>query len=374
VIALSYTSAKLYEECPHRFHAEKVRKIRQEPTAALAMGNFVHEVADKYFKHLVKTGQKSDYNRVGEIADELWRGRTSNKDWRILPEASKPDMMELVRGLREGSVIEPAHVVGSEIDLAFDRKWRKVSWFSKQAWWRMKIDRLDLAPDGRATVWDLKTGRKIDQIRGNKQLPNYANGVKLILPEAQEFTIQLFYARTGALKEATISEAEIAEAREWAEAVSERVELSAKRNEWPATPGSPCAYCPIIAECPAYKKQNGDVPQLTDDAEKLVERYIMIDQERKEVLDKLKIFVESNGPVEANGMVANFSKTETLEFEMAELYRTLRASALEPLDYMKADTTALKKLAKKDQDIRARLNKIVKIKASSRFGVTKVKA
>ncbi len=371
-LPLSYSAIRLHEECPARFKAERIDKIKRATSIPMALGQFLHEVTDRYHKHLVKNKMTSDYEYLDRSALEMWDARDSNEEWRILPELLKAEMLQVLEGIKTGVHIDPAVVVGSEIELAFTVDWKKTAWFAKDVFFRMKIDRLDISKQNVATIWDLKTGRQIKE--DQQQNRTYAFGVSLLLKYVAGFRVELFYARNNALKAADVTIMEALQVQDWIVGVSNRVEKMRTDGYWPATPGSACADCPIFDRCPAKSAAAAfKAPERVDEAEELVGKYILVERERQEILEKLKAFVDENGPVETNGWAAGFRTDEVLEFPVKELYELMRTAGYEIEKFLKGDNTEIKKIAKKDKALGNQLSAIVKIKPKTVFTVAAIK-
>ena len=78
-IPLSYTRAKLFSMCPARFRAEYIDKIGEaagiQKPMHLLIGTLLHEVADRYHKHLVATHRSTDYEAIDVVFEEVWKNR-----------------------------------------------------------------------------------------------------------------------------------------------------------------------------------------------------------------------------------------------------------------------------------------------------------
>ncbi|MDI6774008.1 MAG: PD-(D/E)XK nuclease family protein [Verrucomicrobiota bacterium] len=370
-LALSHSALELFESCPLRFKTERIDKIKGEPSLPMALGSFVHEITDQYFKHLVKTGQRSDFAMAESIAQTAWVNRRQNADWAMLPESLYEDMLGLVYAIREECVIDPRQVVSSEQSIAFNEHWKPVKWLAKDVFFRAKIDRLELTQDLVAIVWDLKTGRKIDKDANTPQMRRYAFVVTKLLPEAVKIVAQLYYPRKRALFPTDFEPGAVAGMGEEITRASDEIEAMRAKNEWPATPSFlACQNCPAFATCPAkVRATNGKIvqPERQDEAERLVERLVFLNQERDTITDALKHYVDVNGPVEAAGMLADYSVQHKLSWDTEELCRVLREVGLEPLRFLKGDSKLLAREVRKNEALHGRIDAITRDRPSTRF-------
>ncbi len=127
--AWSLSRLKLYEKCPLQARLKHVEKLPETPNAAMARGDRIHKALEAY----VKTG--------GKVPMDLHAGLHDNIKW-----------------LRGQYTKRNAN---AEAELAFDRDWKPVSWFSKDTYVRIKADALYLPKKAADTmkVIDYKTGQ-----------------------------------------------------------------------------------------------------------------------------------------------------------------------------------------------------------------------
>jgi hypothetical protein len=132
--AWSFSAADLYEQCPEKYHREKVKKdIPYTQNDAAKRGEDVHH----YLEYGVSSGSKReklpDYGNI-EALD----------NW-----------MAKVRGLKNRG-----YKVGTETKMTLNKALQPVDWFAKDAWLRTIIDLWYHDPDMRVLyVFDYKTGR-----------------------------------------------------------------------------------------------------------------------------------------------------------------------------------------------------------------------
>lgn len=372
-LPLSHSAIELFEACPARFKAERVDKIKPLPQVHLASGSILHEVADRYFKHLVETKQRSDFAWIAEEGERVWRGRLSNYEWRILPESMYEDYTGILLVIREECVIDPELVLGSETDLAFTDGWVRVPWDDPSAFFRGKLDRLALSGDWVADVWDLKTGRRIETDANTPQTRRYGFMVKLILPEVKKVRAHLFYPRRRATYSADLDDAKLAGVGDAILRVSDQIEEMRASGQWPTSVSERCADCPVFYSCPEKRKAEGAamVPETHEQAEDLVKRWVLLERAREDTRDLLKNWVAMHGPIAGGGFYADFALQHRLSFDTEELYRILQEAKLNPLRYLKGDTRKLAKEVKRDRDLMAKLEAITTDKPSTRFSLLK---
>jgi hypothetical protein len=127
--AWSISRLLLWEGCPRRAYYKHVAKLPEAVGAAMERGDRIHKALEAYEK-----------------------GRVRN----LTPEVPPGPMRALAKRVR---LAVRRDVAKAEFQLAFDRAWRRVDWFAKDAYVRMMADRVMLGKDGHAEVGDWKTGK-----------------------------------------------------------------------------------------------------------------------------------------------------------------------------------------------------------------------
>lgn len=363
---ISYTRAKLYEQCPARFKAEYLDGKKPERGLPLRVGVFLHEVLDRYFKHLIATDQASDYPAMERIFEEAWAGEPGQD----FIESDRDEIVDLMVKTRESILLEDrTRVVGSEVMIAVDEKWIKVDWDSPLAAVRLKIDRLEVDSEGRALVWDYKTGHKMEEAEDSRQLKLYGAIVRAVVPGITAVAGELFYARQQKLKRAQYSDDELADALRWIISLRVRLEESMRQGYWPERIGAGCMECPVSESCGARAKlQPGELPPRNkEEAQELLARFIGVDRDYTSLQERLRLWISINGPLELGGVVVEMAPKEILEFPLERLEVSLKSVGQELLRFVKADNTKLKAAARKDPELRRQLSIIAIDKSRTDF-------
>lgn len=369
---ISYSRASKFEQCPALFKAVYLDKVPETKGVPLLVGIFMHDLTDRYIKHCVKHGMKSDYDYMLKAFEEMWS--TNKADG--IPEATKPELEAMCLKIREGMVLEDVRsVVGSEISLALTYEWQKTKWFAANVFIRMKIDLMEMDQDRRVKIKDLKTGHAIDDAEDSEQLKLYGAAAKALIPNVEDIEVSLFYARLGVWKTHKLTEEDIAQGRAWITGVSARIERALQHMEFPATPGRGCATCPVFGACEARKRQAEAVPAQTQaEAEDILERYIVVDRERKLLQEILKTWIQVNGPLVVNGKMAELALQRRVHMPGYETLKILSDSkVMDPMSYLKGDTDALKKLVRGNQALAEALEKIAEDESITKFQVKNCK-
>lgn len=369
MLRVSYSGGKLFEECPARWRAEHIDGHRSLSSIEARVGTFLHKVAEEYVKHLMRSQQSQDLNYSDRLFEQLWDSREQAE----IPEGMHEEILHLWNDTaKELFIANVDQVVEAELPLAFMKGWHRCEWDDQRAWLRMKIDRLDVDGAWNATIWDLKTGRKIDTSDGPMQGKVYAAGVMAAFPKIQSLRFNLLYPRYGVTRSYEMKPSDIEEGQRWIYKITQSLELAWKNNEWKAIPGSACMECPVFATCETRKRRAPRATvRLLDEAMVAAERLMTIERERKDLTAMLKDWVAANGPLEIHGMIAGYSVAAEYEFPIEGVLAACKAKGLDPISVLKPDNKKIERLARKDDRFREMLDAVKIDCSTTRFGIKK---
>jgi RecB family exonuclease len=357
--ALSYSRANTFDECPAKFKAEYLVERRggtAEPY--LVIGSFVHEALDRYVKFLKEIHASSDFDKLDDIADELWNSHHRGS----LPMDARSEIRDLLIKAREMLVFEDiGKVHAAEVKLAVDKDWKPVDYESDRAWVRGKVDRIDIDEEDNVKIVDYKSGYRIVGVSDSWQIKLYARLMLAYMPAATTMDVELAYIRHRSLRSGRVGPEEMSGAQEWIEGIRLDMEKAAKADRYPARPGAACRGCAAFATCPARATTVKPVPPRDEaHAIAMVARLILIDRERKEIMEAITPFVDQYGDIDVNGMVLGYQLENRLEFDVARVASILENRGLRPLRYMKVDANEIRKLGRMDQKLAVELEKSAK--------------
>lgn len=166
----SFSRATVFEECPLKFKLMHIDKI-PDPCPELPKGQ----------EHPLDRGI-----RIHTLAEHYVQGKI-----RGLPSelASFEDQFTMLRALYERGIVK------LETPLAFDRTWNPSGYKDwENTIYRAKADATVYGPDNHIITIDFKTGKRDgNEIKHHEQCMEYAICQAMLNPEAQEFTLQLWY-------------------------------------------------------------------------------------------------------------------------------------------------------------------------------------
>ncbi len=174
-------------------------------------------------------------NRVHKSAELFLKAKSPYTD----PEALAPVEKYCTAMIRSGLRVE------AENEIALDRNFKSVSWFSKKAWFRIKIDVILTSFDKKhAHLYDFKTGGKIRE--APDQLRLTAAALSAIRPEIETFKGKFIWTKhQEAVGVKPITRAEIPSI--WQEFIAKatRMEESWRTERFPARPSGLCPWCAV---------------------------------------------------------------------------------------------------------------------------------
>jgi hypothetical protein len=209
----SYSSIKLYENCPYRYFRQRVLKdVVDEGGEASKYGERIHE----YLEHRLK----------------------SNK---MLPQDVahyEPLCASVEKIAQDGQLL-------IEHELVLTNNLTPTGWWDADAWLRSKLDILVL--NGTlANVMDWKTGkRNADQF----QMQLFAAQVFKHFPEVDTVKTSLVWLKTMEMDTETYYRGQVNEI--WADVMRriQRIYTSLEHDNWPMKPSGLCRFCPARHDC-----------------------------------------------------------------------------------------------------------------------------
>jgi predicted RecB family nuclease len=209
----SYSSIKLYENCPYRYFRQRI----------------VKDVVDE-------GGEASKY---GERIHQYLEYRLANDA--VLPQEVahyEPLCLSVERIATGGELL-------IEKELVLTENLTPTGWFDADAWLRSKLDIL-VINGSLANVMDWKTGkRNADQF----QMQLFAAQVFKHYPEVQSVRTSLVWLKTMEMDTETYFRADVNAI--WADVMKriQRIHSSLEHDNWPARPSGLCRFCPARHDC-----------------------------------------------------------------------------------------------------------------------------
>ena len=212
-LAHSYSSIKMFENCPKRYYHQRITK----------------EVTD--------TG--SDATRHGERIHADLEHRLINQKPLTYDTEQYEVLCQTIEVLATGGELH------AERQLCLNENLTPTSWYAKDAWLRSILDVLILKDD-EAIVMDWKTGKRRPDFT---QLQLFALQVFKHFPEIKSVKSSFVWLRDMEMDTEvfTVDKTNLM----WADMLSriERIQQSLDNDNWPAKPSGLCNWCPAKNIC-----------------------------------------------------------------------------------------------------------------------------
>lgn len=201
--AWSFSRYNVFAQCPGKAKLLYIEKMKEPSSAALENGTAKHAEMENFLK-----------------------GRQPLPDW---VHAKVVDFC----------VKLAAEKPAAELEVAFNREWKPVDWFSKDAWARIKIDALSKQGDT-VRIIDWKTG-KVRDGEYDEQLELYALTALLMFPTVNLVSSALVFVDHGVVIQGEQFTREDLSTllKRWEDRVTPMLE----GTEFPYTPNSYCKWC-----------------------------------------------------------------------------------------------------------------------------------
>lgn len=212
-LAHSYSSMKMYENCPKRFYHQRItRQVTDPGGEATLYGERLHKMLEERLRDAVDLPQEA------------------------APYA--PLVEAVLRSVGGGTLMV-------EQELTLNRKLKPTGWWDADAWMRSKLDVL-VIKDSKAIVLDWKTGKRRPDFA---QLELFALQVFAHHKSVKEVSSGFVWLKDSAIDRETYKRDNIGEL--WSNLLNKvsRIERSLQEDDWPAKPSGLCKFCPAKHLC-----------------------------------------------------------------------------------------------------------------------------
>lgn len=232
-LKVSVSSLDTYESCPRKYKFQQIDRLPRKSWEHLDVGNYVHEVLEKFHKELNADSSRQPEELLKQLAKEIW-GKYSTK--------ISQEGLEKSKGLLKSYLAYVAAdgwptVLATEDKFSID--------LSPELTIRGVVDRIDKTDSGYQIV-DYKTGQSkyLDKF----QLQVYGMHLKKMYPEIEEYE-GIYIVLPEGPKKLTyrISLQDVEEAK--ADIIKTAQEISVDKT-WAPKPTFLCKFCDYTDHCP----------------------------------------------------------------------------------------------------------------------------
>lgn len=217
ITAWSFSRLKDWERCPRFAKYKHVERRKTPGSAAMDRGAEMHSQAEMYVTGRVKT------------LDPMLKKMKKNFD----------DLKALAK----------KNLVKVELELSFNKFWKRVEWMAPDVWFRGKADAVKMAPK-QWTIIDYKSGQMKEHGEYDEQLELYGLTGLMFAEKLPEVKSELWFVDHKKILQrprGNITRDRVEAVREeW----EERVEPMMKDRFFATRPGKHCSWC-------AFSKQKG---------------------------------------------------------------------------------------------------------------------
>ena len=209
----SYSSLKLYENCPYRYYHQRIAKT------VVDKGGEASQHGERVHKHLE--------DRLRDKVD--------------LPQELK-HIEPLVNSFEN---LSAGGDIFAELEMTLTKDLTPTSWWGEDAWMRSKLD-VYIVKNNKSVVADWKTGKRRPDFF---QLELFALQVFAHYQEVQSVTSSFVWIKDMAMDKQTFTRNDTP--RLWDKVLGkvQRIEQSVTYENWPAKPSGLCMYCPCRNFC-----------------------------------------------------------------------------------------------------------------------------
>jgi len=312
----SFSALDLFDSCPWAYKLVRIDRIPRAESEALVTGSTVHRIVADYLNRLVLNGLQTDWEwakRAGKFID------------------APADVPIIWEKFYQNFILPPMEAPGIEKKLAFNRDWQPTEFFAPDAFFRAVVD-FTYRQGGLVVVQDWKSNRAVMKIEKNLQTRIYGWAVrKALYPDAQEVLLRLHFLRYGTEREILLTPEDLATVPAELEA---KIAVIEAEKHWDPRPGSYCSMCGVQSHCPVMQSALIPVevmaPATQADAVKAAGILLAITEMEKALKERLKAWVQVNGPVQINDMVYGPSTSTTYDLDPEKITVDLLAAGLEP--------------------------------------------
>lgn len=323
--------------CPLRYKFHYLDKLKQDPTPPLMFGSAAHVFGKRYHDRCDAMMSPIETEAIPEIL-EVIAGEFAHH---LSPE-QHGDLVDVCTRWARNTIVKPGGE--SEVDLAMTSDFEGCGYWSKEALFRGKLDRLWTTEDGlHAEITDLKTQWSIpseSDRRMRDQAELYAALVYATYP-VESVTVRFDYMRFPRVVEREIDRATAMRAVDRLLGVAGAISAA---TEFPARPGADCSICSFWSLCPAASDSSGGDKVVTqEDAERVGGMAHLLEMRLQAMKSRLKAWVDQAGPLNCGNVEWNYRPVASRGYTNDDAEAIAKAAGLKPGALLSPDATAIKK-------------------------------
>lgn len=314
----SHSRIETYKSCPKKFYFQYIEKpeIEEKRGIEAFLGSMVHLALEKLYKDLKFT----KLNSLEEIIDyylEEWE-KNYDQTIEIVRQDYTPENYKEMGKKYITEYYEKYHPfdTGKTIGLEMEVTFRFLDDYGTAYDLIGYIDRLTMINDEHFEIHDYKTNNALktqEEVDNDKQLALYSIAVKKMYPTVKRVDLVWHFLAFNTELRSSRSDKDLEDLEKEIVRDIQEIERKQTTNDFPTKESALCDWCAFKEVCPvkshAFRLRDLPVNEyLNDDGVKLVNEYLKLTKEKKEVLDKLDPKIEK-----IKEALINYSKTNNSE-------------------------------------------------------------
>ena len=345
----SQSRLSLWMACP-RSLKYRLDETPQTEADIIIIGSMAHAVYEAYANHCLRENIQTDISEIERIAWDTMQAQCAKRAERGQRNISYDQMETLYRTLVEqwaaDRIFDPNTIAGVEERIAIDESCNVVEWDSPDAWFRGILDlyEYDTTENGesRIRITDYKTGWNVAV--PELQMEIYAWLVmSAYRPDVVECVLD--FTRFNKQSVSRFTQDDFGRIDQQVRRITAAIEAD---TEYSPTPGPACLYCSYAGTCDC-RVVAPNVIVTREDAEQTVQAMSCLERDLKLAKDRLREYVDMNGPVAAGGVEWGYHSQSGENCDARAFRDTLDGTPVDAWDYLRVDKVKLKKLKKRGE-------------------------
>lgn len=299
----------MFDQCPRRYQALRVKKVSEPESEMLIAGMLVHEIASDYIEHLVKHQVSSEPDAIPDMVQGVFA-----RNDRINSTSYFDGVMITCKTFAKHYRVDPSSIV--EMEMRAERElgpgYPKMLTF-------IDVVSYEQDDEGRFIgIEDMKSGWSAEQSEDNVfQLNIEAWQAEGKYP-SERIKVRNRFIRSNYVTEWR-------ELKQWdydntvrrSQAIVDRMNEAYRTKKYPARANKACNYCGVAVDC-ALAQNLGTAKHLAltlPDAEERFRELMILEGAAKQIKAAMKKYVDISGSVQLDGREAGFHTSESITIE-----------------------------------------------------------
>lgn len=248
-LSWSWNKVATIRSCDLRFRYQYLDRLAfSEVIVPLELGEFLHKCCDAFTKEAILRKESNL-----PLPDILWLYALSND----YPNTDGGKTLSFIRrclmNFHRDFQLPEEGVVFSEFQVCLNKDYKEIDWWSSEAFFRLKIDRLDLIPGENGIIVKIRDYKTSGIVSDLEQLRIYCYPfLRSYSMGISHFELELFSLSSGDM---TFEKFSVDQAESVWNSVLDEIRYYSALTEFPGKPSiSNCSSCGYVSVCPKAMK------------------------------------------------------------------------------------------------------------------------